>query len=98
MPLITDFGEARVGEMHEGLIERNIHRAPEVIIEIRWTVKAEIWNFGVLVSMNIAFYPCFSSRHRLTRSSRSGISSKIITYLTAGDQTVAIQMHSFWLR
>ncbi|EHA24877.1 hypothetical protein ASPNIDRAFT_124569, partial [Aspergillus niger ATCC 1015] len=43
MPLITDFGEARVGEMHEGLIQRDIHRAPEVILGIRWT-ELKIWD------------------------------------------------------
>lgn len=32
MPLLTDFGEACLGEVHEGLIQPDIYRAPEVIL------------------------------------------------------------------
>lgn len=38
----------------------------------------------------------FSLWYWLIWDSRSGISSKIITYLMAEDQTVAIQMRNFW--
>lgn len=54
MPLLTDFGEARLGEVHEGLIQPDIYRAPEVILGMSWTAKVDIWNVGVLVSMNLA--------------------------------------------
>lgn len=56
MPLLTDFGEARLGEVHEELIQPDNYRAPEVILGMSWTVKVDIWNVGVLVSMNMALY------------------------------------------
>lgn len=49
MPILTDFGEARLGDMHEGLIQPDIYRAPEVILGMSWTSKVDIWNVGVLV-------------------------------------------------
>ncbi|GFN12640.1 putative protein kinase [Aspergillus tubingensis] len=49
MPLLTDFGEARLGEVHEGLIQPDIYRAPEVILGMSWTAKVDIWNVGVLI-------------------------------------------------
>lgn len=50
MPLLSDFGEARLGNVHEGLIQPDIYRAPEVILGMSWTSKVDIWNVGVLVS------------------------------------------------
>ncbi|PTU19731.1 hypothetical protein P175DRAFT_0503248 [Aspergillus ochraceoroseus IBT 24754] len=49
MPLLSDFGEARVGDVHNGLIQPDIYRAPEVILGMSWTSKVDIWNVGVLV-------------------------------------------------
>ncbi|GLA86230.1 hypothetical protein AtubIFM56815_010486 [Aspergillus tubingensis] len=49
MPLLTDFGEARLGEVHEGLIQPDIYRAPEVILGMSWTAKVDRWNVGVLI-------------------------------------------------
>ena len=50
MPLLSDFGEARMGKVHNGLIQPDIYRAPEVILGLDWTSKVDIWNIGVLVS------------------------------------------------
>lgn len=50
MPLISDFGEALMGKEHNGLIQPDIYRAPEVILGLGWTSKVDIWNIGVLVS------------------------------------------------
>ncbi|GAQ40314.1 hypothetical protein AKAW_09609 [Aspergillus niger] len=47
MPLLTDFGEARLGEVHEGLIQPDIYRAPEVILGMSWTAKVDRWNVGI---------------------------------------------------
>lgn len=49
MPLLSDFGEARIGEVHNGLVQPDIYRAPEVILGMSWTAKVDIWNVGVLV-------------------------------------------------
>ncbi|KAH8429524.1 putative protein kinase [Aspergillus melleus] len=49
MPLLSDFGEARLGEVYEGLIQPDIYRAPEVILGLNWTSKVDIWNAGVLI-------------------------------------------------
>ncbi|KAE8145038.1 kinase-like domain-containing protein [Aspergillus avenaceus] len=49
MPLLSDFGEARLGDVHTGLIQPDIYRAPEVILGMRWTSKVDIWNVGVLI-------------------------------------------------
>ncbi|GIK00082.1 hypothetical protein Aspvir_004097 [Aspergillus viridinutans] len=49
MPLLSDFGEARLGNVHDGLIQPDIYRAPEVILGMSWTSKVDIWNVGVLI-------------------------------------------------
>ncbi|PKY09072.1 kinase-like protein [Aspergillus campestris IBT 28561] len=50
MPLLCDFGEARLGKgVHDGLVQPDIYRAPEVILGLRWTSKVDIWNVGVLI-------------------------------------------------
>ncbi|KAL1991431.1 hypothetical protein VTN49DRAFT_5423 [Thermomyces lanuginosus] len=49
VPLLSDFGEARLGDEHEGLIQPDIYRAPEVILGSRWTSKVDIWNVGVMI-------------------------------------------------
>ncbi|KAL3475675.1 kinase-like domain-containing protein [Aspergillus californicus] len=49
MLLLSDFGEARIGDVHDGLIQPDIYRAPEVILGMSWTSKVDIWNVGVLV-------------------------------------------------
>lgn len=48
-PILCDLGEARIGEVHEGLIQPDLYRAPEVILGMKWTSKVDIWNVGVLV-------------------------------------------------
>lgn len=50
MPILSDFGDARIGDVHEGLIQPDIYRAPEVILGKKWTSKVDIWNVGTLVS------------------------------------------------
>lgn len=50
MPLLADFGEACIGDKeHEGLIQPDLYRAPEVVLGMKWTPKVDIWNVGVLV-------------------------------------------------
>ena len=50
-PVLCDFGEARFGEYNNmANIQPNQYRAPEVILEIPWDEKVDIWNVGVMVS------------------------------------------------
>jgi serine/threonine-protein kinase SRPK3 len=49
-PVITDFGEARFGRSkYEGDIQPFQYRAPEVLFELPWNNKVDIWNVGALV-------------------------------------------------
>lgn len=52
-PVLCDFGEARSGsEPHVDDIQPYVYRAPEVILDIPWSFSADIWNVGVVVSLN----------------------------------------------
>lgn len=51
LPVLSDFGEARTGKVHDGLIQPDIYRAPEVILGMKWTSEVDIWNVGALVSL-----------------------------------------------
>lgn len=49
LPLLNDFGEARLGdEEHNEDIMPNAYRAPEVILKTNWDYKVDIWNVGML--------------------------------------------------
>lgn len=50
-PVLCDFGETRIGEHdHNDVIQPYQYRAPEVILEMPWNNKVDIWNVGVMVS------------------------------------------------
>ncbi|KAB8225660.1 kinase-like domain-containing protein [Aspergillus novoparasiticus] len=49
MPILCDLGEARIGDVHTGVIQPDLYRAPEGVLGIEWTSKVDIWNVGVLV-------------------------------------------------
>lgn len=54
VPIITDFGAAQRGDRPGPLlhpIQPDNCQAPEVILGAGWTYSADIWNFGILVSM-----------------------------------------------
>lgn len=52
LPILRNFGEARVGKTHESgpFVQPNIYRAPEIIFEMAWGSAVDIWNLGALVS------------------------------------------------
>lgn len=51
-PIITDFGEARMGQQsYDDDIQPYQYRAPEVILDIPWSYEVDIWNVGVMVSV-----------------------------------------------
>jgi serine/threonine-protein kinase SRPK3 len=49
-PVLCDFSEARLGE-YDNLadIQPYQYRAPEVILDIPWDEKVDIWSVGVMV-------------------------------------------------
>ncbi|OAP56817.1 hypothetical protein AYL99_08929 [Fonsecaea erecta] len=51
LPILCDFGEARIGETQERgpFVQPHIYRAPEVIFEMPWGPPIDIWNLGGLV-------------------------------------------------
>ena len=51
LPVLSDLGEARIGShKHSGDIMPGIYRAPEVILDMDWDEKVDIWSIGVTVS------------------------------------------------
>jgi serine/threonine protein kinase len=54
----TSFGLWRSSsrDVHDGLIQPDIYRAPEVILGMSWTSKVDIWNVGALVSEERSFF------------------------------------------
>ena len=53
LPILCNFGEARIGKMHESgpFVQPDIYRAPEIIFEMPWGSAVDIWNLGPLVSI-----------------------------------------------
>lgn len=77
-PVLCDFGEARVGLHHTGLIQPEVYRAPEVLFAMGWITSVDIWNVAVLVS---PFEPCSSESLQATDIMlRFGIFSNKIIY------------------
>lgn len=53
---ITDFGHAVKGAgPHNGCIQAEPYRAPEVILDAGWTYSSDIWNLGVMVCFSALF-------------------------------------------
>ncbi|KAM4060683.1 kinase [Hirsutella rhossiliensis] len=48
-PVICDFGAARIGENHRGDVMPGVYRAPEVIMDMEWNSKIDIWSVGVMI-------------------------------------------------
>ena len=52
-PVLCDFGEARIGRSHKGLIQPELYRAPEVLFDMGWDCSVDIWNVAVLVKLTL---------------------------------------------
>lgn len=53
-PTLCDFGQARFGSnTYSGDIQPYIYRAPEVLLQMPWNEKVDIWNVGVLVCLHL---------------------------------------------
>lgn len=51
LAVLSDLGEARIGDhRHKGDIMPGIYRAPEVVLNMDWDSKVEIWSMGVMAS------------------------------------------------
>lgn len=49
-PILCDLGEARVGTDRQwGDVMPDVYRAPEVILDMAWDFKVDIWNVGMVV-------------------------------------------------
>lgn len=49
-PVLCDFGEARLGTRHRGLVQPELYRAPEVLFDMEWGSSVDIWSVVTLVS------------------------------------------------
>ncbi|KAB8202643.1 kinase-like domain-containing protein [Aspergillus parasiticus] len=51
LPVLCDFGEARIGKTQESgpFVQPHIYRAPEVIFEMPWGSAIDIWNLAALI-------------------------------------------------
>lgn len=58
LPILCDFGEARIGRIQETgpFVQPHIYRAPEVIFEMPWGSAIDIWNLAGLVSIILSQY------------------------------------------
>ncbi|KAI9889353.1 MAG: hypothetical protein M1814_005521 [Vezdaea aestivalis] len=56
-PILCDFGEARIGDAHNGLVQPVLYRAPEVLFEMKWSYSIDIWNVAALI------WDLFESKH-----------------------------------
>jgi non-specific serine/threonine protein kinase len=56
LPILCDFGEAKIGLKHETgpFIQPHIYRAPEIIFQMPRGSLVDIWNLGCLVSDHCA--------------------------------------------
>jgi serine/threonine protein kinase len=51
VPKICDFGAARIGSEHTGDVMPGQYRAPEVILDMKWDSKIDIWAIALTVSL-----------------------------------------------
>ncbi|KAI7304411.1 hypothetical protein KC326_g8452 [Hortaea werneckii] len=62
-PVLCDFGSAVPlddGSEHREDIQPNLYRSPEVILDIPWTCKVDIWNVGCMI------WDAFQGEHLFT--------------------------------
>jgi hypothetical protein len=53
-PILCDLGSAVFDEVkYPAVVQALPYRAPEVILSAAWNHKIDVWNFGVLVSINV---------------------------------------------
>ncbi|KAJ9292808.1 hypothetical protein DTO271G3_8383 [Paecilomyces variotii] len=71
-PVLCDLGEARLGtDQQRGDIMPDIYRAPEVILNMIWDYKVDIWNVGMLLIM-AEIWDLFEHRHLFSARNPEG--------------------------
>lgn len=65
LPILCDFGEARIGKIQESgpFVQPHIYRAPEIIFEMSWGNAVDIWNLAALVNTALPQSPNDSLPH-----------------------------------
>ncbi|GKZ56544.1 hypothetical protein AnigIFM49718_001795 [Aspergillus niger] len=64
LPLISDFGEARFGDVeNRDDIMPNMYRAPEVVLKENWNYKVDIWNVAMVAWDIVSPRHMFDGRH-----------------------------------
>lgn len=72
-PTLCDFGEARFGRLeYNGDIQPWFYRAPEVILDLPWNNKVDIWSLGVMVCSCFGLFWPSHLHHQECRSSGLG--------------------------
>ncbi len=91
-PILSDLGTGMFGqEEYEEIIQAIPHRAPEVILRIKWNCSVDIWNLGVLVSGALSYWCRYSPYTRLLTFRRSGSFSSPSTYSEARTSKTVLQ-------
>jgi serine/threonine-protein kinase SRPK3 len=60
-PVLSDLGEARLSESHRGIIMPTLYRAPEVLLDMDWDNKVDIWGLVQTVIKLISPVPTFTN-------------------------------------
>ncbi|KAI1774674.1 kinase-like protein [Hypoxylon cercidicola] len=47
--VLCDFGAAQVGDTHRSDIMPGVYRAPEIIMDMEWDSKIDMWSVGVMI-------------------------------------------------
>lgn len=47
--ILCDFGEARIGNKHQGSAMPTPYRAPEIILDMTWGYSVDVWAAGLVV-------------------------------------------------
>ena len=93
-PVLCDFGQARFGDYdRRGRIQPFQYRAPEVILDIEWDEKVDIWNVAMLVS-RIATMGNLGSREQCHRH---GTYSRMARCLGLWNLVEITTMLTIWL-
>ncbi|KAJ3579248.1 hypothetical protein NPX13_g1323 [Xylaria arbuscula] len=56
---ICDFGQARIGKTHRGRVMPTRYRAPEVILDMEWGSRVDLWNVGLIAWDLLETHPLF---------------------------------------
>ncbi|RMZ70994.1 CMGC SRPK kinase [Pyrenophora seminiperda CCB06] len=79
--VLCDFGEARIGDSHSGLIQPKQYRAPEILFEMEWGSKVDIWSVAMLVWDLFENQYLFDARDNEGKSSATHHVSEMVAYL-----------------